>query len=397
MRFLSALQIMFIVGSLFVGAGAAGRAAEFRPCGDDRIVMKEGSLRLDRNERVLVCGSEKGFEGWREVPLSQAQYQIRVLLQNKGYLQPRFERDRDKLYVWSGARTEASAFEIRGADGVLNAGKKRQVVGEPITPEKLDEIRNWIELELRARGFACPEAHVTAQAWDGRVIADVATARERGWREWSAWARTAWPTAAFARYQAFEAGDIYDVRETQITAGRMLADGLFQSAHFSEKCRDGLVDLRLLTSVGKPHVLRFELGASTEEFPFSRIWLRDSRLDDRASSFTSILYGSPRVQSLELNARLYRLPWSRRSYLGPRLVVARKFEAGLYEENSARLGADLGRSWDAFKWRWQTRFGPTLNYLKTVQGIGPEDIGYFSWEGHLEATSHPTNSLSRIT
>ena len=71
----------------------------------DNITLKEGELSLGANEKVLVCGSPKGGEGWRDVPVPQSQYHLKVLLQERGYLTPRFERHGDKLDVYAGPRT----------------------------------------------------------------------------------------------------------------------------------------------------------------------------------------------------------------------------------------------------------------------------------------------------
>ena len=78
----------------------------------DNIVMREGSLSLSSNEKVLVCGSDKGRAGWNEIPIPQAQHQLSVYLNNEGYLSPRFEREQNQLQVWSGPRSEISALEV---------------------------------------------------------------------------------------------------------------------------------------------------------------------------------------------------------------------------------------------------------------------------------------------
>ena len=137
----------------------------------DNVTLKEGELKLSANEKVIVCGSPKGGEGWRDVPLPQAQYQLKVLLQESGYLNPRFERNGDQLDVWSGPRAEFKDLKIEGAEGLLKGSKKRKIIGETITPDKLDEISQWADTELRSQGFGCPEVDVKAQAWDGRPFA----------------------------------------------------------------------------------------------------------------------------------------------------------------------------------------------------------------------------------
>jgi len=353
----------------------------------DNIILRQGNFTLSANERVIVCGSSRGGEGWRDVPLPQAQYHLKVLLQEKGYLKPRFERNGNKLEVWSGPRQEFTDLKVHGAEGLLKGRKKRKIVGEAITPDKLDEITQWAESELRGKGFACPKVDVKAQAWDGLAHVTVSPGLRQKVAGIQRTGLESLDEETLARYLAFEAGDVYDVRKTQLTVARLLSDGLIQSAYFTTSCRGDLVDLHLRADVGQPRLFRFGIGASTEEFPFVDIWFKNTKLDDRASSLTATLHGSPRVQSLNVSTELYVLPWTRRSFFGPRLRLARKSEHFL-EELSAKAGADLGRNWDMWDTRFRGRFGPTLNYVNTVQGTGPDDVSFLSWEGSLLAMSH---------
>lgn len=353
----------------------------------DNIQLREGNISLTRNERLFVCGGDKGSPGWQEVPLPQAEYHLKVFFQQEGYLSPRFERNRDQLDVWAGPRQTITRFTLTGADGVLDAGKKRQVIGEPLKPAKLDEIEQWAKTELNSKGYACPKVTLTAQAWDGQVFTDLQTGPLQRVASITHVGLEAIDTEALARYQAFEIGHRYDVRETQLTVSRMLSDGLIQSAYFTTTCRDEFVDLKLNGSIGPPRLFRFEVGASTEELPFADVTFKNARVDDRASSYTAILHASPRLQSLTGTSQLYLLPWSKQTYLGPRFRLARESEQA-YETLKAEIGADLGRFWDMWNVRFSGRVGPTLNYVETVQGLGPENVSYLSFDGSLSAMSH---------
>ncbi len=121
----------------------------------DNITLSDGELSLSANEKVLVCGSGKGGEGWRDVPIPQAQYHLKILLQENGYLTPRFERKADTLEVFAGPRTTFEDLKVHGGEGVVKGSKKRKILGETVTPAKLDEINDWAETELRSHGFAC--------------------------------------------------------------------------------------------------------------------------------------------------------------------------------------------------------------------------------------------------
>jgi translocation and assembly module TamA len=369
--------------TISAGFAPAGRA-DMALC--DNVILKEGRLTLNRNQKTLVCGSSRGREGWRDVPLTQAQFQLNVILQNDGYPEPRFERDGGRLFVWAGRRPKIQEFVINGGGGHLKARKKRKLRGEALTPGRLDETKQWGELILKTHGHACPVVAVAGRIWDGRVVmnAEPGFVHRIGHVERAGLEKL--DAAALARFEAFEPGQLYDVRKVELTATRMLDAGVLQSAYFTTACRGEWADLRLHADIGKPRVFRFGVGASTEEFPFTDIWFRNARLDDRASFLNATLHASPVSQSLTLGAELYVLPWSRRSFFGPRFGASRKVERS-FEVLKSGLGADLGRHWDKGSLRLSGRAGPTLNYEKTVVGIGPE-AAYLSWEGTLTAMSH---------
>lgn len=360
----------------------------------DHVELREGKLSLGRNEEVLVCGSDKGGEGWKQVPLPQAQYQLSVYLNNEGYLTPRFERDQDKLYVWSGPRTEIKSFQVVGADTQLDPSKKRKIVGEPLEPARLDEATQWAETQLRNKGHACPKVAVEAQAWDGKVVVTAQPGLIQRIRSLHRVGFDAFDHEYLKRYEAFDIGDEFDAREMQLTVTRMLSDGFIQSANFQTLCQENFVDLTLNGSLGPPKLFRFEVGASTEQFPFGRVIFKNVRLDDKASSFTAQLDVSPRVQSVALTSQLYWLPGSARTFFGPRAQTARYKETA-YEYLEAKGGADLGRYWDIWDLRLIGRVGPTVNFLETKQGVGPTSVSYLSWDGSLEAMSHNYESNVR--
>jgi translocation and assembly module TamA len=360
----------------------------------ENIYLKEGELKLSANERVLVCGSQKGLEGWRDVPLPQAQYQIGVILQNKGFFNPRFERVKDELFVWSGPQGEIKVFEVQGGEGVVNAFRKRNVIGEPMTPEKLDEIETWADTEMRQEGFACPQVEIEAQAWRGKVVAKVDPGERQTVASIKLIGLESLNRDILYRYQAIEVGDEYDVRKTQLTVARLLADGIAESAYFTTKCRGKEVDLTLRATLGSPKLLTFGIGGSTEELPFVDLRFRNSRLDGHGSSLTSTVHVSPRVQSWNTTADLYYLPISKRMFLSPRFLLKRESERA-FEVNSAKAGGEVGRMFDMWDIRWRGTFGPTLNYVNTVQGVGPDDVSYLSWEGHARLMHHNYESTIR--
>ncbi len=360
----------------------------------DHITVMDGKLKLNDNERVLVCGSRDGGEGWRTIPIPQAILHLKSIAQSKAYLKPRFERVGENLNVWLGSKTEVSNLRVEGADGVLRAEKKRKIVGFPLEPAKLNEVEAWAYSELRRQGYACAQVAIEAHEWDLEVVVKTKLDSRKKVGHIDVGNLDGLHPEVMNRYRPFGEGEFYDVRKTQLMTSRLLSDGLVQSAYFNVKCRGDFVDLKLETSVGKPKIFRFGVGASTEELPFVDGSFKNARLDNDASSFTAVLHGSPRKYSFTLGSELYWIPNSYRSFFGPRFEMARKSESA-YETNTIAGGVDIGRKWDAHSIRYAARWGPTLNYSKRVSGTGPEETTYPTIDASFGALSHNYESSIR--
>lgn len=383
------LKIILLL-SFFTSAALA----DDKVCSNPDVIVTDGKISLNKNEELLVCGSSKSKEAWKKVPLLQAEYQLNVILQNLGYLDARFENDGTRLKVTKGKTTNTKSLYLKGTNGVVDPKHKRKIVGYPMIPAKLDEVSNWIELSARRQGHACPQIDMNAQAWDRQMIATIEPGPVQTIDKINRTGYGSLDPETLRRFEAFESGDQYDVVDTQITADRVMAQGLFQNAYITTKCHGDKVDLNFVSEVGKPKLLRFSFGASTEEFPFADVWFKNSRLDDRASSFLVQLHASDIRQTLEASSELYILPNTLLTYIGPRFKLERKKEKN-YESNKAEAGADIGRAWDVHHVRVAGRVGPTFNYFKTVTGQGPSETTYLSWDGALSATSHDYEAFSR--
>ncbi len=361
-------------------------------CG--RVYTMDEKLKLNRNEKVLICGSGEESEGWDHVPLTQAEFHLKAVLQNLGYLEPRFERNNSQLQVWLGKRNKIKVLNVSDKTGILDPSRKRKVVKEALTSAKLNEIEDWANIVTQSKGYACAESSLTAQAWDGTVYVESQLGGRKEFGPVRMTDMAGLDSDVLDRYQPFTENEWYDIRKTQIMTSRLLGDGLFQSAYFVTRCDDRTAGLTLETSVGKPKILRFGIGASTEEFPFVDLTFKNARLDDKASSYTLSLHLSPIEVSLTGSSEIYIFPGWNRSFLGPRFRLAKEIESA-HETNSARAGVDIGRNWDLWEARFNGRWGPTVNYTKTVRGVGPGDVTYPSIDASLAITSHAYEYLIR--
>ncbi len=344
-----------------------------------RIFLKQGSFRLNKNERIMVCG-DNSTSGWKDVPLEQAQIELKALFQRDGYFSPRFEIKDEKMFIEMGDVTKIKNWNLTGDNTVVDQSRKRKVINQAMTPAKMNEIEKWVESELKSQGYACPVIQTKAQVWNQGIESSYKTGPKQNFVSLQRQDMANLKDDAFKRFEAFEMGELYDNRKLQITSNRLLSDGLAQSSYFTQTCGETGVELVHHVELGEPRLLRIAFGASTEEFPFLDAWFKNTRIDGMASSYWLLLHASPRIQSLEGSSELYILPFSRRTFVGPRFRVARNVEDA-YEALSGKTGIDIGRYWDTHGLRFEARVGPTANYVNTIAGFGPDDVSYLTLEG----------------
>lgn len=386
-----------------------------------QITVHDGEIDLNDNEKILICGQSDGPEGWRSNPLPQAEILLRAVLASAGYQSPSFERGFDYLKVWKNKKSLIERIETVGDQGLFDVSKKRKILGYPMVTVKLDEMEAWADLITKSQGYACGTNNVQAFVDSELLTITTDLDKKRRFPKYEVTGLEYFNRDILDRYQPFEnaadggaiidsangtdanTGDFYDIRKTQIMTTRMLSDGLFQTAFFTVRCKPNVnpktpltaseksseknFSLRLETSVGKPHILRFGIGGSTEELPFLDASYRNTHIDNRASSYTISTHLSPRIKSLTADSELYLVKDWTRTFFSPKFKVSQETENS-YEANFARLGYDIGRNWDMWNTRMQARGGPVLNYSKTLRGEGPQDIKYSSFEGMIQIMSH---------
>ena len=360
-------------------------AKESKIC--QHIILHDGALKLNGNERVLVCGSNRGGEGWVDVPLPQAQLHLTAILRSLGYLKPRFERQGDELDVWQGERTRIQSLHVKDETGLLDPTRVRKILDRPLEPDRLNHVETWANQYSRSRGHACPVIVVEAHGWDGSINVDAKLGERQRIVSLDPGDLDGLNPAVLDRYQTFSMGDEYDVRKTGIMTNRLLASGIFQSAYITNTCAATETRLKLETSAGKPRILRLGIGGSTEELPFLDLTFKNTRLDEMASSFTALLHASPRRFTVGAQSELYWFPGWNRTFFGPRTDYTREIESS-FESATAKVGGDGGINFDKGSTRFTARAGPTLNSTRTYRGLGPAVSSYPSIDASVALMSH---------
>lgn len=349
-------------------------------------VLVEGEpLELTPAERRFVCGDPES-EAWKTVPRAQAERFLRAFLQRRGRHSPEFLERADALVVRPGPSARVTRLGARNLPAGVDISRRRKIVGRPLTPATLDAVASWAASEMQSRGHACAEAEASADAATGEIVVTgrpgprlvVGPIVEPALRGLDA--------RVFRRYEAFRRGFPYDRRLLSLTSERIIAETLFLSSNYEVDC--GSSGTRIVHRVvsGPPRLIRVGIGVDTEGFARVRARWTHSLIGSRASTLEGVAHGSTREQSLDGAMRLYPSP-AARSHLVPRAVAARRDEPR-FETVTVDASLLPTTTYDDQTSRWEAGAGPSLQYARTVRGLGVGDTNFLAFRAHASVLSH---------
>ena len=341
--------------------------------------------KLTEVEKRLVCG-DPGSDGWKKISLPQARGFMTAFLQKRGRHYPRFDTDGDTLVVDAGTTTVVRALVGRGLEGIYDLGKRREVVGRPLTPDLLDQVKKAVVFELSSRGYPCPKIEVTADARTGEVRVDASPGTRRLIGEIALPPNLNVDPGVLRRYEAFTSGDLLDARMLSMTSDRVREDALFASSYYDVACSTGGVSITQRAVEAPPHLLTIGVGADTEGLLRARARLRQSRIGKRASFAEASLTASQREQSLDALLRLYLSPEAR-LHLEPVLFLRRENEVQ-YEAAHSELSVNPAWTSDVWGRRVEVRGGPAVDLFDTIRGEGPRGASWFQFVTRARVSSH---------
>lgn len=354
------------------------------PCPHIRFVGRE-KIKLTDMEIRLVCGDPE-TEGWGRIPFNQAELFLRAALQQRGYQDPQFMPGPEVLRVDPGRKTRVTTFTVTGLPPGINPGKLRKIKGQLMTPKLLDAARAALLSALQNAGYACPRIVMKGNGGTGELSAGVEPGGVYRFEHVVPAAATGVDPAIFNRYEAFERGRRFDARLLDLTAQRTMGDSLFSSAYFDVACSsDGLtITERVVT--GRPQVYKLGVGFDTEGLVIGKAQWQDSRIGARVNSLEASVYASFREQSAVADFRYFIGPASR-FHVMPTLSVGHQYETQ-YESLYSEFALLPAMSWDVRSLRAEVSAGPTLEYVHTIRGLGPDRDTYLAFKTRVEFHDH---------
>lgn len=343
-------------------------------------------VKFNKNERVLICGKDSS-PAWSEIPIQQAEIQIRAVLASAGYANVRFEKKDNALYVYPGKGLKVESWKIENNPPDLKAERKRKVLRNKMTSQLLDEIDAWSISTLKNSGFPCPKVDIQADPSTQHILVDVEAGPQQNVVSLEREGDSDLHEAALERYQAFKVGQRFNQMKLDLTNNRLLADGLVQSSYFTTKCAPEGAKVTHHIDVGKPKLFRYGIGGKTEELPFLEALWKNSLVDGYGSNIALGGYFSNRTQQVTGTSEYYLFNFSRRFYLGPRFRFQRD-NLPAVENIVFEGGGDVGYVNDDSLWRYRISGGPLYRYEVTPRGSGANQVGYLAYAATLGIFDH---------
>lgn len=345
---------------------------------------------FDKNEKLLICGAET--PGWQNVPVEQAAYHARIFLSKKGYFQPSIFLSANKLEIDPGSLSYVRSVEFRNTPREFSGVTYRGAKGRVLQSSLLDEVEVWSLRRLKAIGYPCPKVKVRASYKEGQVLVDVFPGRQGKLMFYD---RTTKPeqlldARALSRYDAIEAGDVFNGDYLLLTSRRLMNSGIAGYAFFEDFCTDAdqpLGSVHQKVTAANPNYLVFGFGASTEEFPLLKLSWTYSLIDRRGTSLQMKSFLSLLRQSIQSELNYFPLSNLPRFSLVPRIKVERRNE-NIFTAVFQQYAVAGQYQFDLLNHQLILRFAPTYNIERTKETSVNANNDYLSFATKLLLQSH---------
>ena len=375
----------------FFHPGSARAAVDDHLCGP--YYVRQGVLKsalnlnqlFNRNDRMLICGSD--LPGWSEIPRSQAIYHIKTILNAAGYFNPEIQEEENKVLVIPKDRSFIEKVIFLNAPGDFEDRIFHGIKKQPLTPDALENAKNWSLSRLRSMGYPCPEVTVRAAYESETLVVDIRSGPKQKLTRVIRPETEELKTKIFSRYDAFDTQEWFNADMLALTSRRLIEQEVAQFATFEDQCTDdGAIATQKLV-LGKPKTLLFAVGASTEEFPIFKSEWKNNRLDSYGSTATLELFTSSRRQALTARSQLYWFRNTPELYLTPSVGVTHRTEP-TFKTLAQEFRFGLGHQNDDSRHHYSFNYTPVYTVEKTIEGEGPAHLQYLSFETTLQLMSH---------
>ena len=345
-------------------------------------------------EKRLICGDteiqDAVGDSWKDIPFSQSKFHLNTFLQDRGYYQAHYSQESKAdgiRIVDAGTLSRVRRLESENAPPHFDLNRKRNVLGQPLTPLLLDQLEQWVFERVQALGYACPVVSSGANPETGVIVIKLQLGSQQKVVRILDQSLGGIAPGFLNRYNAFELGREFNGDLLTITERRITNEGVLQGVHFKPSCQEDGVALLRSGIEGPPRLLSVGFGLNTEGFLIVKSTWKNSRLGKRASLYEITGIASAKDQELRASINWYYLPYSSRRYLRP-AVALRHLNETPYEYSNLQNQILSGTSYDSQKIGMTFRVGPNLDLIRKIRGNGLKDSHFLALETQVGLMSH---------
>lgn len=378
------LCIVFIVILLQTNAQALDQQQAV--CRDFKIVA-DTKIKFSSDEKKLICG-DRSTDSWKEIPVNQAKYHIKVFLQRHGYFFPVFVPKDGKIIIRAGQQTTIRKVNVTGdVPKFFKINRLRKVRKHNLTPIKLDEVAAWSAATLKKNGYACPEISITANPKTGVVdlfldpgpqqkVVSIKEGKVEGLNEKS-----------LRRFDAFQMNKLYDETKLSLTRDRTENSGVLENTYFITRCKSDGVYLTQKNFAGRPRLFQTGFGVNTEEYALAKASWQHGRLGSKGSKYKADVYASYLRQQIDNELSWYVFNPGSRFYLNPAISLKR-VEDSNYHYISGDMRFTPAFSYDNQIANFSFLAGPQVNFTRAYKGSSAGLKRFVSGIVQMRVTSH---------
>jgi outer membrane translocation and assembly module TamA len=357
---------------LFIAISAAAVDLDkTSPCPQIEI-LAEDKIKFTGPEERLVCGDPK-LKAYAHVPLYQAEYHLKIFLEERGYHSATFDKSDGKiLKVLAGHSLKLKKLELEPPTSELYNQLWRHYHDLPLTSSLLNSLETEVSRYHQETGAACAKSRAVADVRDGaaKIYASDLTPYRFGDIVINEPVPGLKPQA-YVRFYPFHPTNLYDYRKLELSAKRFLRNRIVQGTYFQENCDSEPFFVEQKFMVGPPRTLRMGFGISTEDGPLARLRWVHHRFGQMASRLEATLFASFQNQGLSLLSDHFFWPRAPRTSLFSQLELTRDSPKS-FEELRVRLREHLQKGWELSSHRLSVRGGPSISWSAYRQSRNSE-------------------------
>ncbi len=352
-------------------------------------------LSFSETEKKLVCGDPKS-ESWKDIPHSQAFFNLRTFLQDKGYYLSTIAST-DPFIIDLGSPSYSTGVVIKEKANaepsfelltIIEVASMRRLKGILLTPSFLDQVRDRLLNRIKSKGYPCPVVEMAANPQDGVITATVTLGPQQIIDHIVEDPIAGVRPNLLRRYDAFQPGQLYDDDLLTLTANRIVTSGVVQTSHLSAACSPSGAVIRETSVAGPPRQITLGFGLDTERIARFRASWRNARLGDEASSQQYTLLAALYQQEINAISTWYYLPSLPRHFLASEISFRHENEI-TYENLKGDIYISPSLTWDSSTMGFSTSLGPSFSWEHTFRPVQTIRDAYFSAiRADFRMTSH---------